>query len=145
MRLAHLCAIFLAALAVAFSYPPVTAHGATPAPQVICIGTPSPVERPTGFYARRPRTCNFHQRGQPAAYAYLLEMRRMRWLHWGSRLAVGKGKALANMVGPIPAKVRLGSPQTVCGHRVFTIARFKFGYRGFDKGLHLDRQFSECR
>ncbi|HET6571866.1 MAG TPA: hypothetical protein VFG58_10315 [Solirubrobacterales bacterium] len=145
MRLPCRGAIFLAALAVVFICPAVAAYGVAPRPQVICIASSSPVESPVGFYAKQPRGCNFHERGQPAAYAYLLEMRRIHWLHWGARIAVGSGKALANMVGPVAARVRLSVPSTVCGHRVFTLARFKFNHGGFGKGMQLDRRLSGCR
>ncbi len=143
MRASYIPAAALISLA-AFAAPTVAADGSTTEPQVICIAPSSPVESPVGFYAKRPHACNFHERGQPAAYAFLLEMRRIHWLHWGAGLAVGKGKALANMVGPVAARVRLSAPRAVCGHRVFTIARFRFRHGGFGEGMQLDRRFSGC-
>ncbi len=113
--------------------------------QVICIASSSPVESPAGFYAQRPPNCNFHQRGRPAAFAFLVEMRHIRWRHWGPNAAVGRGRSLANMVGPVSTKVRLSAPRNVCGHRVFTVARFKIGHHGYGPGLQLDRRLSRCR
>lgn len=120
-----------------------------PEPQVICISTSGSIEQPEGSYAIRPPSCNFHQRGQSATYAHLLEMRHIHWLHWGSKVAVGRGKSLANMAGPAPTKVRLTAPETVCGHTVFTHASFDFLRipGGYGPGMTLDNRLASatCR
>lgn len=110
-------------------------------PQVICVEYGG-----RGAYRTRPHSCNFHKRGRPVAYAWLLEMRSIHWLHWGRRVALGKGKSLANMVGPVSTRVRLSAPVTVCGHTVFTRARFKFSRLGggFGPGFALDTHFTGC-
>lgn len=111
--------------------------------QVICITKLPPPGQARGAYLIRPHSCNFHQRGKPVAYAWLLEMRQIHWLHWGTKVAVGVGKSLANMVGPTPTRVRLSTPETVCGHRVFTRAHFKFQDLGSSgDGLTLDNRLT---
>jgi len=78
----------------------------------------------------------------------MVQMRQIHWLHWGARVAVGKGKSLANMVGPTPTKVLLGDPETACGHRVFTRAVFyfpKLSVRGQGGGLTLDNALTPRR
>jgi hypothetical protein len=128
----------LAALALAVT-PPV---GATSQPQVICISNSTSVETPEGSYATRPHSCNFHERGQPAAAFAMVAMRRIHWSSWSPTVAVGKGKSLVNMVGPVSTKVRLSAPQTVCGHLVFTQARFKGRSGGYGKPMQLDRRLA---
>jgi len=113
-------------------------------PAVICISRSSPVEQPVGFSSVRPSACNFHQRGRPAAYAYMVQMRHIHWLHWGQRVAVGKGQSPTNMVGLVNAKVRLSAPKMICGHSVFTHASFGFRSSGVSSGIELDRRFERC-
>jgi hypothetical protein len=97
-------------------------------------------------YRTRPHECMFHKRFTPVASAYMVKMRGIRWTHWGPKVAVGKGKFLANMAGPTPGRVRLTHPVEVCGHRVFTIAHFKFqGLPSSGQGLPLDRRVGTCR
>jgi hypothetical protein len=56
------------------------------------------------------------------------------------------GKEAANMVGLVPVKVRLTRPVTICGHTVFTVARFKFPEigGGYGRPLTLDNRLSNC-
>ncbi len=111
-------------------------------PQVICISNTSSVETPEGHDLRRPSSCNLHARGQPAADAYMVEMRGIHWLNWGGRVAVGKGKSLVNMVGLVYTKVKLSAPKTVCGHRIFTQARFRGHRGGYGPPMQLDRRLA---
>jgi hypothetical protein len=152
-NIASLTARALTAAALAIVLLPVSlasggergATGLRPQPplQVICAteyGEPG-----AGAYRTRPHECMFHKRFEPVAYAYMVIMRGIHWTHWGQRVAVGRGKFLANMAGPTPGKVRLTHPLEVCGHRVFTLAHFKFqGLPSSGQGLQLDRQLNGC-
>ncbi len=145
MRSSRLLLPLLFALA-AFGLAGPSQAGARPTaePQVVCISSSSPVESPAGFYSRRPGACDFLANGRPAADAYMVQMRRIHWLHWGAQSAVGRGVSLVNMVGPVFAKVRLTRPRTVCGHRVFTVARFKGHRGGYGTPMQLTRRLSSC-
>jgi hypothetical protein len=97
-------------------------------------------------YRTRPHECMFHKRFTPVASAFMVSMRGIRWTHWGPKVAIGKGKFLANMVGPTPGRVRLTHPLEICGHRIFTLAHFKFqGLKSSGPGLPLDRRAGPCR
>lgn len=120
--------------------------GATsPQTQVICVSGSS-VERVQGAYTVRPHACNFHQRGRPAADAFMVQMTGIHWRHWGAAEANGVGFSAANMIGLVRTRVRLSAPAEVCGHHVFTIAHFRFRkLPSSGDGLHLDRRLpSTC-
>src|SRR4051794_26874813 len=97
------CGLVALALSLCAALSLVHAARAGSALQVICAieyGDPG-----TGAYRQRPHECQFHERGQPVAYANLVAMRSIHWSHWGPRVAIGRGKFLANMVGPTPGRV----------------------------------------
>jgi hypothetical protein len=121
--------------------------GATSAPtQVICVSGSS-VERVQGAYTVRPHACNFHERGRPAADAFMVQMTGIHWRHWGAREANGVGFTAANMIGLVRTRVRLSAPAEVCGHRIFTIAHFRFRrLPASGSGIQLDRRLpASCR
>jgi hypothetical protein len=109
-------------------------------PKVICLSPSSPVESPHGFYAFKPRACDLHARGRPGADAFMVQMRRVHWKSWGSRSALGSGRSLANMVGPVPTTVRLRAPRSFCGELIFTVAEFKGRSGHFGNPMQLDRR-----
>jgi hypothetical protein len=142
MRLAGVIAV----LALAAAGLGAIASGAErPPPQVICISNSSGVQIPEGFYAARPHSCNLHARNQPAVAFAMVMMRKLHWVSWGQERAVGTGRQLVNMVGPVPATVQLSVPQNVCGHRIFTVAKFKSKSGKFGDPMPLDRHLAgEC-
>jgi hypothetical protein len=90
--------------------------------QVVCI---TDWTNALGAHRTRPGRCDFHQAGVfPIAHYNLMVMRNLRWQFWGSQRAVGKGKTGISTYGWAPTKVSLRAPRTVCGHTVFTRARF---------------------
>lgn len=108
--------------------------------QVICVSTAS-VERVQGGYSVHPHACNFHEWGRPAADAFMVRMTGIHWRHWGAKEANGVGFSAANVSGLVRTRVRLSAPADVCGHRVFTVAHFKFrNLPGSGHGLELDRR-----
>jgi hypothetical protein len=117
-----------------------------PPPQIICAITYGPAGQAKGAYRTRPHECLFHKRGAPVDYANTIVASHLHWLHWGSRNAIASGKEAVNMVGLVPMKVRLTKPETVCGHTVFTEARFKFPRigGGYGRPLTLDNRLGGC-
>lgn len=135
-------ALLLAGLCLALMPSSSLARQRPQATQVICVSLDN-VYEVDGDYVKRPHSCNFHRREKPATYAYMLEMRRIHWRRWGTKVAVGIGQSLANMTGPVQTTVRLSRPEEVCGHRVFTVAHFKFkGPESAGHGLTLDRRLA---
>ncbi len=122
-----------------------TASASSP-PQVICAVTYGPIGKAKFAYRTRPRACLFHKPGAPVDSADLVVASRLRWLKWGKTVAVGKGKDAENMVGLVPMKVRLSRPLTVCGHTVFTKARFEFPTvgGGYGRPVALDHSLGNC-
>jgi hypothetical protein len=119
---------------------------AAPPPQVVCALTYGPIGKAKFGYRTRPRRCLFHKPGAPVDSADLVAASHLHWLHWGNAVAVGKGRAAENMVGLVPLKVRLTRPLTVCGHTVFTKARFEFPTvrRGYGRPVALDHSLGSC-
>jgi hypothetical protein len=135
----------IAVLALAVAGLAAIASGAERPPQVICISNSSGVQIPEGFYATQPHSCNLHARNQPAAAYAMVMMRKLHWVYWGQERAEGTGRQLVNMVGPVPATVQLSVPQNVCGHRIFTVAKFKSKSGKFGDPMLLDRHLAgEC-
>jgi len=90
-------------------------------PQVVCLTEWGP--QATGWYRSRPRECDLHERGKtPVAHVNVWVTKQLRWLRWGPRSAVAKGKLGVSTVGLVPLKVRLTRPRELCGHTVFTRA-----------------------
>jgi hypothetical protein len=124
------------------------AQGATgPKPQVICVYANT--MEPQGYYTRQPRKCIFHERGEPNSYASTLGVTGLRWRQWSYTSAYASGKALLNMTGPVPARVKLTHPVATCGHTVFSRAYFKLpdqfdGRPGWGDGIRLDIRVGRC-
>jgi hypothetical protein len=117
----------------------------TSKPQVICLFA----EGTRAHRTRHPRGCIFHRRGAPVDSADILGMKRLHWRQWGYRSAFATGKAALNMVGLVPAKVKLTHPVTTCGHTVFSHAYFKLPHQfdrhhGWGPGFPLDVRFISC-
>lgn len=76
-------------------------------------------------FRKRPRTCDFVQRGAPIAHAWMVLTHAMRWNKWSSRRAFGTGRHHINQGPPrgVPIQVWLMKPKTLCGRRVFTVLR----------------------
>ena len=90
-------------------------------PKVVCVKTYAP---PRGVYRYKPGKCEFHHRGDyPVSGANTAPFKSMNWKRWGKRKAFGKGKIVLNMVGPVPARVRLTKAREVCGLTVYTKLR----------------------
>ncbi len=115
-------------------------------PQVVCAITYGPIGQAKFAYRTRPHACLFHKPGTPVDEADLVAGSQLHWLQWGKTVAIGKGKSAQNMVGLIPMEVRLTSPLTVCGHTVFSNARFKFPTLsgGYGRPVALDRSLGNC-
>jgi hypothetical protein len=141
-----------AATITSASRPPAEAALSQPAasasslPQVVCAITYGPIGKAKFAYSTRPRMCLFHKPGTPVDSADLVVGSHLHWLHWGKTAAAGKGKAAENMVGLIPMEVSLTKPLTVCGHTVFSKARFKFPTVGGGYGhpVALDHSLGSC-
>ena len=90
-------------------------------PKVVCVTSYQP---PRGVYRYKPSKCEFHKRGEYPIAAYATaSVKSMNWKRWGGSRASGKGKFVVNMVGPVPARVRLSKKREVCGLRVYTKLR----------------------
>jgi len=115
-------------------------------PQVVCAITYGPIGKAKFAYRTRPRTCLFHKPATPVDEADLVAGSQLHWLRWGTTFAIGKGKSVENMVGLIPMDVKLTNPLTVCGHTVFSKARFKFPTlrSGYGRPVALDRSLGSC-
>jgi hypothetical protein len=122
------------------------AASASSPPQVVCAITYGPIGQAKFAYDTRPRACLFHKPGTPVDAADVVAGSHLHWLHWGKTVAVGKGKSAENMVGLVPMEVKLASPLMVCGHMVFSKARFKFPtVRGsYGRPVALDRSLGNC-
>jgi hypothetical protein len=112
--------------------------------QVVCI---TDWTNALGAYRTRPGRCDFHQRGvYPIAHYNLVVMRGLRWRHWGSQRAVAKGKTGISTYGWTPTKVTLRAPRAVCGHPVFTRARFVYWVKidGKRRKLSFSMRLDDC-
>ena len=119
--------------------------GGSKSSKVICFLA----ERTWGYWTYRPWGCIFHKRGAPNDYADILRTSRLHWNQWGHASAYGEGKAVLNMAGLVPVRVKLTQPVTACGHIVFSHAYFKLpdkfdGRRGWGPGMPLDTRLSRC-
>lgn len=115
-------------------------------PQVICALTYGPIAKAKFGYRTRPHTCLFHKPGAPVDSADVVAASHLHWLQWGKMVAVGKGKSAENMVGLVPMEVRLSRPLTICGHTIFSKARFKFPTvgGGYGRPFALDHSLDHC-
>jgi len=120
-----------AALSVVLALlPPLFPPGAaaSPKPQVVCLTRWG--DNPLGVYRTRPHNCDYHLRGAfPAAHANIEVTRSVHWSHWGGLAAFGRGKVGISTYGLAPVQVQLSQRRQVCGHSVFTHARFKIRIR----------------
>lgn len=91
-----------------------------------------------GIYKRRPRKCVIHERGEPFASVYLVNLKKLRWSYWGGQ-ARGRGIIRGNMGYKAKARIKLTKPRSPCGPTVYTVASIR--YRGDSNGrmkVHLD-------
>lgn len=94
-------------------------------------------------YRQRPHKCIFHDRNKPFAGNYMLATYHLRWRSWGGASAHAKGKVALNMVGPKRVKVSLTARRNVCGHTVYSKARFKYRVNG--KSYHPRAKIDVCK
>jgi hypothetical protein len=108
-------------------------------PWVICTTQWDP--SPQSTYRRKPHACDYHERGEPYAHAWIEVTRHVQWHYWNGRRAVGHGKTYISTYGPAPVKIKLSRPQHVCGQKIFTKARFKVRASGdtYRYGISLDK------
>jgi hypothetical protein len=97
-----------------------------------------------GSYSVKPSRCVFHERGRPDFSNYMVALDSIEWTHWGTS-ATGRGRGLAPGVGAITVAVRLSAPQSVCGHPVFTVAKFRYpGESTFGVSAQIDKRLPGC-
>ena len=114
---------------------PASAQGASQS-RVICTGDFPAYNQ---YYRVEPRHCTFHVRNKPYAGAWFVETEDLKWKYWRSGQAKAKGRTVVNMSGPSPIRVKLSQPETRCGKRTFTKARFRFPEFDSASTMKLDR------
>ena len=99
---------------------------------------------PRGFpykpvYKRKPRHCVFTKNNSSPAYSNSVDVKHLHWSSWGRLRARGRGKTGVNMVGVVRVKVKLYRVRRVCGHAVFSRAKFRYqGQHSYGRSLHLE-------
>jgi len=96
-----------------------------PLPTVGCLVDWDP---PTGAHRTRPRSCELLQQGilgnYPIINTAVAHTYRLRWRHWGPKVATARGRLGISTAGLIHLNLRLTHPRTACGRTVFTRAVF---------------------
>lgn len=134
----RLTLLAVASLLVIVAALPTGAAARKSRPWVICT---TQWEPPQSTHRRKPHACDYHERGEPYANAWIEITRHVHWHYWNGRRAVGHGRAYINAYGPAPIKIKLSRPRHVCGQKIFTKARFKVRAAGdtFRYGFALDK------
>lgn len=127
----YLVVPLIAAVVTAVSGAAAASAGAT---DVICVSK----DGTHLVYRHKPHVCTFHKRHEPLADAWEVHTKHDHWTKWTRRRARGHGKELLNMIGPVPVRIKLYKARKVCGHRVFTHARFTDPSTGNSTKLTLD-------
>ena len=101
---------------------------------MVCIGGHNFTKK---TYRQTPHKCAFHERHKPFAGVYFAYTYHLHWRSWGGASAHAKGKIGLNMVGPKRVKVSLTARRNVCGHTVYSKARFKYHLNGRSYGSRM--------
>lgn len=123
----------LVLLAMLLAWPATEADAASS--RVACFDTtfPNPGQAPA--FEKKPRRCVFISVGAlslpvPPAFA-VQSTRRVRWIKWSGKRAEGRGKAFSAVrKKPVDVRITLTRPVKRCGHRAYSMARFRFPQLG---------------
>jgi hypothetical protein len=92
-------------------------------PRVICLNYSA-----GAFTVRsRPHRCDYYDAKAPDSPIVGLAIyptRKVRWIHWGSKMALGRGQYHITG-GWLKAKIRLTRPKRACGAKVVTAIQAK--------------------
>jgi hypothetical protein len=120
-------------------------------PVVLCKKPTTPGEvQPTdrGLYSYRPHVCVLEYLDAPAPQPVFVPILAMKWKRWEASSAYGTGEYSIEWVNfdtgarghtREPIHVTLSHPRSICGHEVFTAARFIKPDGIFDEPTQLDR------
>jgi hypothetical protein len=107
--------------------------------RVVCFNKGYPRHFPyQPVYKRRPGHCVFTKNNRPPDYADSVDVRGLHWKVWGRRHAYAKGKTGVNMVGVVRVRVKLYRVRKVCGHQVFSRAKFRYKGQPSGRALRLE-------
>jgi hypothetical protein len=108
--------------------------------QVVCFNKGYPRHFPyKPVYRTKPGHCVFTKNNRPPDYADSVDVKHLHWSVWGRYHARGKGKTAVNMVGVVRVRVKLYRAKRVCGHTVFSRAKFRYGSHGsYGRPLRLE-------
>ena len=107
--------------------------------KVVCLNGGYPRHFPyQPVYKRKPRHCVLTRNNRPPDYADSVDVKDLHWSSWGRFHAKGKGKTGLNMVGVVSIRVKLYRVKNICGHRVFSRAKFRYKGQPSGRALHLE-------